>query len=63
MRSLALEVDMISVQPGLADAIWKNKLPYRNNVLLGLPQILHLLPQLVEDGEGRGHTCLAGAGL
>ena len=58
-----LEVDMISVQSGLAQTTWEDELPNRHNVLLGLPQVLHLLPQLVEDGEGRRHAGLAGPGL
>ena len=58
-----LEVDMISVEPGLTEATRKDELPNRHNVLLRLPQVLHLLPQLVEDGEGRRHAGLAGPGL
>ena len=34
-----------------------------NDVLLGLPQVPHLLPQLVQDGEGGRHVGLAGPSL
>ena len=34
-----------------------------DNVLLGLPQVPHLLPQLVQDGEGGRHVGLAGPSL
>ena len=54
---------MISVEPGLPETTREDELPDRHNVLLGLPQVLHLLPQLVQDGEGRGHAGLAGPGL
>ena len=54
---------MIRVEASLAETIREDKLPNRHNVLLRLPQVLHLLPQLVEDGEGRRHAGLAGPGL
>jgi len=54
---------VISVEAGLTEAIREDELPDGDNVLLGLPQVLHLLPQLVEDGEGRRHAGLAGPGL
>ena len=34
-----------------------------DDVLLGLPQVPHLLPQLVQDGEGGRHVGLAGPSL
>ena len=58
-----LQVDMISIESGLTDPVRENKLPDRYNVLLGLPQVLHLLPELVQDSEGRSHAGLTGASL
>ena len=58
-----LEVDIISVEAGLTEAIREDELANGHDVLLGIPQVLHLLPQLVEDCEGRRHAGLTGSGL
>ena len=42
---------MVGVEASLTDTVREDKFPNGDNVLPGLSQVLHLLPELVQDGE------------
>ena len=54
---------MVGVEASLTDTVREDKFPNGDNVLPGLSQVLHLLPELVQDSEGRSHAGLTGASL
>ena len=54
---------MIRVDAGLSGAGGQEELSDGRDALLDVPQVPHLLLQLLEDGHARRHGGLAGAGL